>query len=156
MSTETEKRRASLERRIRRFYDLLNRGDFGRCHRIIDPRVRLKPSSVTLFQYENALRQFLEQFGRVQVVGIDVGLHLNEPSELYEGRDFAVGKTTWADRAGEQHVFSERWVREGRAWYTRSTGLLAPAAPTMRIPKVKTAESPALPRGEDSRDAIPG
>ena len=85
-------------------------------------------SSVTLFQYENALREFLDQFGVVKVVEINLELHLNETSKLYDGRDFAIGKTCWADEAGNHHVFSERWVFEGRKWYTRSTGFLIPDA----------------------------
>src|SRR5947208_748956 len=97
MTTRIENKQSALKRRIRQFYKLLNEHEFARCHQMIDPRVRLKPSSVTLFQYENALRQFLDQFSSVEVLEISIGLHLNEPSELYEGRDFALGKTTWAD-----------------------------------------------------------
>lgn len=147
MSTRTENRQSSLKRRIRQFYQLLNQRDFGRCHQMIDPRVRLKPSSVTLFQYENALRQFLDQFGAVHVLGISLDLHINEPSALYEGRDFALGKTTWADEAGERHVFAERWVREERAWYTRSTGFVTPTPANTTMPRVPAAESLKLPRG---------
>jgi hypothetical protein len=128
MNTRTETRQASLKRRIRQFYNLLNQGDFARCRQMIDPRIRLKRDSVTLFQYGNSLRQFLDHFGSVKVREISINLHLNEPSQLYEGRDFAVGKTTWVDRSGGQHVFSERWVRDGRAWYTRSTGFMTPVA----------------------------
>src|SRR5258708_26120783 len=91
MTTRTENRQASLKRRIRQFYNLLNQGDFERCRQMIDPRVRLKRDSVTLFQYENSLRQFLDHFGSVKVLEIGIALHLNEPSQLYEGRDFAVG-----------------------------------------------------------------
>src|SRR5437762_2154397 len=81
-----------------------------------NPRVLAKPSSVTLFQYENALREFFDHFGSVKVLEISLDLHLNEASKLYEDRDFALGRTIWSDETGEQHVFSERWVREGRTW----------------------------------------
>lgn len=94
---------------------------------MIDPRIRLKPSSVTLFQYENALREFLDCVGSVNLIEIKMQLHLNEPSELYEGRDFAIGKTSWVSAAGERDVFLERWVWDARAWYTRSTGFVVPA-----------------------------
>ena len=127
MSTRIENSQSSLKRRIRQFYNLLNQGDFKRCHQMIDPRIRCKPSSVTLLQYENSLRAFLDHFGFVKVVEITIELHAKEPSKLYEERDFAVGKTTWIDEAGEEHTFLERWVREQRAWYTRSTGFIAPA-----------------------------
>lgn len=108
---------------------------------MIDPRVRAKSSSVTLFQYQSALSQFVGHFGPIEILDISVTLHLNEPSELYDGRDFAVGETTWEDKKGARHVFTERWVREGRIWYTRSTGLVTPAGDKTSIP---------LPRGEES------
>jgi hypothetical protein len=133
---------------------LLNDRDFGRCHRMIDPRVRAKPSSVTLFQYQNSLSQFVGCFGSVSILGISISLHLNEPSKLYEGRDFAVGETTWMDQTGERHVFLERWVREGRAWYTRSTGFVTPVAEKMTIPLARAEGSLAFPRaGKQSRNA---
>ena len=128
MSTSADTKQSGLRRKIRHFYDLLNRQDFGQCYRMIDPRVRAKASSVTLFQYQSALSQFVAGVGPIKILEISIALHVNEPSELYEGRDFAVGETTWKDRTGAQHVFAERWVREGRLWYTRSTGFLTPAA----------------------------
>jgi hypothetical protein len=134
MTTKTDRIQASLKKRIRQFYELLNAGDFARCHQMIDPRVRAKPSSVTLLQYENALRDFLVAVGQVDVARIDLDLHLNEPSKLYEDRDFAVGQTAWDDDQGESHVFQERWVREGRTWFTRATGLLAPI-PALAVSK---------------------
>ena len=56
MTARTDNRHSSLKRRIRQFYKLLNQQDFERCYQMIDPRVRIKPSSVTLFQYQNASR----------------------------------------------------------------------------------------------------
>jgi hypothetical protein len=93
---------------------------------MIDPRVRQKPASVTLFQYQNALREFLDEVGPVKIVDISVSVHRDEPSALYEDRDFALGRTVWEDGSQQQRVFSERWVREGRSWYTRSTGFVVP------------------------------
>ena len=144
MTVRVETRQASLKRRIRQFYRLLNQRALDRCHQMIDPRVRTKPSSVTLFQYESSLGQFLDRVGSVKVRSIDVELHLGEPSSLYEGRDFAVGKTTWADESGEQHVFSERWVWDDRAWYTRSTGFVTAA-------KAERDNVPARPDGRAKR-----
>src|SRR5690242_19905780 len=127
MTTQAKNRSAALKRRIQRFYSLLNEEKFVRCFGMIDPRVRINPASVTPYQYENSLRQFLDHYGRIRVMEVRVDLHLNEPSKLYEERDFAVGQTIWKDQFGQQHIFSERWVREGRSWYTRSTGLVSPA-----------------------------
>src|SRR5438105_3075211 len=99
MSTTSTNQQAALKRRIRRFYDLLNRRAFARCYRMIDPRVRDNPRSVTLFQYENSARQFIEHVKHLQILRIELDLHVGEPSRLYEDRDFAVGKTycNWTD-----------------------------------------------------------
>jgi hypothetical protein len=100
---------------------------------MIDPRVREKPASVTLHQYENALRRFLESVGHVEVKQIrDVKLYLDEPNKLYEGRSFALCKTIWTDKKENCFDFSERWVYEKSVWYTRSTGLIKP---TQLIPQ---------------------
>ena len=120
---ETDVKQTSLKRRIRRFYACLNRRDFASCFAMIDPRVRDNPSSVTLLQYETALSRFLDSCGSIKVNELDV-THLGEPNKLYEGRDFAVGKTFWTDKSGECRAFSERWVREGKTWYTRNTGFV--------------------------------
>jgi len=128
----------SVKRRIRLFYDLLNQHDFKRCFQMIDPRIRRVPTSVTFFQYENALSQFLESHGSITIQEVEINLHLGEPSTLYEDRDFALGKMTWQNEAGELQGFLERWVREGQSWYTRSTGLVAPASPKMMIPTIRT------------------
>jgi hypothetical protein len=70
-----------------------------------------------------------------------ITVHENEPTQLYEGRDFAIGKTSWTDRHGEQHVFSERWVREDRLWYTRSTGFVVPSVSNLASPRRRPARS---------------
>ena len=93
---------------------------------MIDPQVRDASGSVTLYQYGNSLHEFMDRFGPLMVRAIQLSLHLDEPNRLYQGRDFAVGKTTLSDALGDRHAFLERWVREGRAWYTRSTGFVTP------------------------------
>jgi hypothetical protein len=66
-------------------------------------------------------------FGSVEVVAVHLRLHLDEPSRLYGDRDFAVGQTSWRDAVGEERVFQERWVRDGRNWYTRAVGFVSPS-----------------------------
>lgn len=126
MKLKTNSQLGTLKRRVRQYYELLNRRDFARCYQMIDPLVREKPSSVTLLQFENSLRDFLTVTGSVGVDRIELELHLDEPSQLYANRDFAVGHTEWTDISGQSHTFAERWVRDGRSWYTRTTGLIAP------------------------------
>jgi hypothetical protein len=137
MRAKTRAQTASLEKRIRHFYGLLNEGRFAECYRMIDPVVRDKPSSVTLHQYQTSLRAFLDHFGQVRIRGISLDLHLNEPSKLYADRDFAVGQTVWEDEAGEGHQFQERWVRAGRSWYTRSSGFVVPETKKNVVPSGK-------------------
>jgi hypothetical protein len=131
MNTQTSTFRSqtnALEKRIRQFYQLLNEENFGKCFRHVDPVVRGESSSVTEYQYENSLRRFLAFCGYSRVVRVALQLHIGERNVLYANRDFAVGQTTWADEFGVEHVFQERWVRNGQRWYTRSTGLVTPAA----------------------------
>jgi hypothetical protein len=128
MKTKGQATQASLKRRIRQFYKLLNERNYARCHEMIDPRVRHRPSSVTLLQYANSAAEFLDHCGPLTVVDLHVNLHSQEPNTLYEGRDFAIGKTICNDSRGAERAFSERWVREGRTWYTRCTGFVTPVA----------------------------
>jgi hypothetical protein len=125
MKTKSATASATLKRRIRHFYTLLSDGQFERCYEMIDPRVRQKSESVTLLQYEDALVSFVKSVGSIGNLAITIDLHVGEPSRLYEDRDFAIGRTTWQDIRGHEHVFAERWVREGDLWYTRSTGCLS-------------------------------
>lgn len=128
MKAKAQTTQASLRRRIRQFYKLLNERNYARCHEMIDPRVRQTSSSVTLLQYANAAAEFLDHCGPLTVAELQMDLHLREPNTLYEGRDFAIGKTICQDARGAEQTFSERWVREGRRWYTRCTGFVTPAA----------------------------
>lgn len=129
MKTKAASQQAALKRRIRQFYRLLNSGDWDRCYRMIDPLLLAQPSTITLLQYTACARHFLDAVGKVDVQTIHItGLHLDEPNRLYQDRDFAIGTTIWVDRIGVTYTFSERWVREGTAWYTRSTGFLKPSA----------------------------
>ena len=127
MKTKSPGTSAALDRRIKQLYKLLNQRDFKRCYGLIDPHIRHRATSVTLDQYANSLAEFLAHFGSVKVLDISLDLHLGEPSALYEGRDFALGKTIWQDETGHQHTFSERWVRDEKSWFTRSTGFITPA-----------------------------
>src|SRR5260370_30155340 len=120
MATSTTRNPTSaVERRVRQFYQLLNAHEFGKCFAMIDPIIRSSSASVTAYQYENALRQFISYYTRIELLSVTLQVHLDEPSDLFGNRDFAVGQTCWADKSGEEHVFQERWVRDGQRWYTR-------------------------------------
>jgi hypothetical protein len=69
----------------------------------------------------------MNHFGRIDVQSIDITVHADEQTPLYGNRQFAVGQTTWIDKNGKRHLFEERWVKNVRTWFTRSTGLVTPA-----------------------------
>ena len=141
MTTNTRQENA-LKRKISAFYGLLNRKELEPCFRMIDPTVRHDSGSVTLLQYADSLSRFLNHFGEVRIRRIDVQLHLGESNKLYRNRDFAVGQTVWEDQTGEEHTFQERWVRDGKTWYTRSTGFVTPGTKieTVRTKQMTTSE----------------
>lgn len=125
MITNGADKLVALETRIRHFYESMNRHDFTKCYAMIDPRVVSKSEALTISQYTHSLERYLDRFASINLVEIGItGLHLNEPNKLYEGRDFALGKTVWEDDDGNRHEFSERWVFQDGAWYTRSTGFV--------------------------------
>lgn len=107
MTTKTAKWQAALERRVNAFYKSLNQHKVAACYQMIDPQVHDASGSVTLYPYGEALHEFMARFGPLMVHAIHLTLHLDEPSQLYQGRDFAVGKTTLLDAAGNRHVFLE-------------------------------------------------
>jgi hypothetical protein len=117
---------SALRRKIRRFYDHLNRRDFEWCYFAIAPTLRESPASVTPYQYMASLKRFLDRHGMVRIIAIEpISLHLNESNRLYNDRDFATALVAWEDDQGEAHKFRERWVRDRRGWwYSRCTGLI--------------------------------
>jgi len=119
---------STLRKKVRQFYEYLNRGELEWCYHALDPCLRATPSAVTQYQYACSLKRFLDEYGRIHVVQIDpIQLHLNEPNRLYNNRDFAMVEVIWEDRLAQRHSFKERWVRDRRGrWYTRSTGLVTP------------------------------
>ena len=124
----------------------MNARAFEKCFLFLDPRLLVRPGAVTQYQYETTLAEFMTHVREVRVRTVCVtGLHLNEPSKLYEGRDFALGKTEWEDVTGTPHEFAERWVCERGVWYTRSSGLVLPEGvntPAPDIHRTKSAPSP--------------
>jgi hypothetical protein len=117
----------ALRRRIKRFYDHFNRGEFDKCYLMVDPVLREVPTSITEFQYTTNLERFHQESGEIVVRDIaPVQLHLDEPNRLYNNRDFALACLTCEDEKGRQHTFKERWVRDSRGrWYTRNTGFVS-------------------------------
>ena|SRR5229473_4556508 len=130
--TKTVRATTALKNRIQEYYRRLNARDFQWCYRAIDPAIRNQATSVTFLQFASSLARFLDHYGSVGVRpnAIDIQLHQNEPNSLYENRDFAVVRVLWHDSTGGLRHFQDRWVRNGRSWYSRTTGLVTHDAKT--------------------------
>jgi hypothetical protein len=130
--TKTVRATTALKNRIQEYYRRLNARDFQWCYRAIDPAIRNQATSVTFLQFASSLARFLDNYSSVGVRpnGIDIQLHQNEPNSLYENRDFAVVRVLWHDGTGGLRHFHDRWVRNGRSWYSRTTGLVTHEAKT--------------------------
>ena len=126
MNTPESLRVSAIESRVRQFYQCLSEGRFRECYQMIDPAIREDPHSVTLYQYMKSREDFLGYHGKVEVLKVELRLHANETSARFQNRDFAIGKTTWKDRHGQEQVFLERWVKNGGDWYTVCTGFVTP------------------------------
>jgi hypothetical protein len=130
MTTQTDEVRlaTALRRRIQKFYNLLNHGEYEKCFLMVDPVLREDPTSITALRYAKSLESFREWSGGVNILEIrPLRLHLNEPNRQYDNRDFALTEIDWEDKQGEQHTFKERWVRDRRGWwFTRGTGFITP------------------------------
>ena len=59
-STADSRLIASLRRRIKQFYERLNRREFEKCFEMLDPQVRGSPTAITLYQFSSSLERFLE------------------------------------------------------------------------------------------------
>jgi len=119
---------AGLRRRVKQFYDRLNRGEFDKCYNAIDPDIRTTPTAITLGQYLASAERFMAWCGQVRIRDLQVtDFRIGETTVQYHDRGFALLKLVWEDDHGGQHTFKERWVRDRRGWwYTRCTGFVVP------------------------------
>ena|SRR6266851_2384485 len=130
MKTKTKRAPAAtdLKKRIQEYYRHLNAGDFQRCYNAIDPDIRNQATSIAFIPFALSLERFLKHFGKVTVKSnnIEIQIHRPGPSALYQNREFAVVRVPWLDQEGNSHQFQDRWVRGGRTWYSRCTGMVTP------------------------------
>ena len=118
--------RASLRRAIRRFYDCYRQEKWTLCFNRIDPQLRAA-AKVDFDSYRELLQTFLREYGDVSILVIEVSeIHRSK----HDPRPFAFASIVWRDRSHEFHVFRERWVFDGRRWYTRVVGLVTHQQPS--------------------------
>lgn len=59
--------------------------------------------------YNHILSSFGHAIGKIEVVSVVMDVHLEEKKSLYNGRDYAVGKTECNTAQGKK-IFNEEWV----------------------------------------------
>lgn len=115
--------RGALRRRALRWYDRFNSQKWSDCFKLVDPRLT-NSGKVGQETYTRSLREFLDCYGSVRPWHVRVSLHLTDSRPASDPRPFAYVYTVWQDQRHEFHMFRERWVLEGRNWYTRVAGLV--------------------------------
>jgi hypothetical protein len=115
--------RTSLRRRIRSLYTRYNLGDWERCYLHLDPRLR-EGSRIELPQYADSLAAFKDRYGNINILYIQINLHLDVKKNKHDDRPFAYAYVIWQDASHTFHVFRERWVNDSGRWYTRVVGLV--------------------------------
>ena len=117
--------RVSLRRAIRGFYDNYRREKWTLCYDRID-RQLCEAAKVDFDDYRESLQTFLREYGDVSILVIEVSeIHRSK----HDPRPFAFASIVWRDRSHEFHVFRERWVYDGKRWYTRVVGLVTHQQP---------------------------
>ncbi len=118
--------RASLRRAIRGFYDCYRGEKWTLCYNRIDPQLR-EAGKVEFDSYQDSLQTFRREYGDVSILMVEVSeIHRSK----HDPRPFAFASIVWRDRSHEFHVFRERWVFDGRRWYTRVVGLVTHQKPS--------------------------
>jgi len=120
--------RSALRRRVMQWYDRFNDQDWTACYRFVDPQLTSTGKVNEEFYVESVLR-FHDRYGVVRPWHIRVSVHVTGPRTASDRRPFAYVYTVWQDKENEFHMFRERWVREGKRWYTRVAGLLVNESP---------------------------
>lgn len=115
--------RARLRQRIRRFYKDFNEGRWERCYKALDPRLR-EQARVDPGSYAESLHRFAERYAPLRIEYLRLNLYPKVKGNPRADRDFAFVVILWQDRENQFHLFRERWVKEGRNWFTRVVGLV--------------------------------
>jgi hypothetical protein len=118
--------RDALHHRIRTFFRYLNRQAFDKCWSFLDPALRER-GRVEEDKYAKSLSEFLDHFGAVEIVTVKIDLYPGVRSGE-RTQDSAYPLIVWKDARHVPHLFRERWVKDGKTWYTRVVGLVVPEA----------------------------
>jgi len=115
--------RVALRRRVMRWYAQFNASKWDDCLALVDPRLT-STGKVKSGPYVESLVRFKTRYGAVHPWHVRVSLHLAGSRQAADSRPFAYVYTVWQDDRHGFHMFRERWVRDGRKWYTEVVGLV--------------------------------
>jgi hypothetical protein len=122
--TKPASNRASIRRRVKRFYAAFNTGDWPACFALIDPKLR-DGSKIDLSRYSESLSAFKAAYKTINVWYVRISMHMDVSRSKQDARPFAYVYVIWQDDQHAFHMFRERWVKESDRWYTRVVGLVA-------------------------------
>jgi hypothetical protein len=120
--------RDALRRRVMRWYGRFNSQRWSECYALVDRRLT-SSGKVNAEAYARSLRNFQSRYGAVHPWHVRISLHLTGSRPASDPRPFAYVYTVWQDERHDFHMFRERWVQDGRSWYTRVAGLVINEAP---------------------------
>ncbi|MDX1945256.1 MAG: hypothetical protein SFU86_07605 [Pirellulaceae bacterium] len=115
--------RIALRRRVLRWYAAFNAEKWSDCLALVDPRLT-SAGKVKDGPYVESLVRFKEHYGPIHPWHVRVSLHLTGSRQAVDSRPFAYVYTVWQDDRHGFHMFRERWVRDGKRWYTEVAGLV--------------------------------
>jgi hypothetical protein len=118
--------RSALRRRIKSFYLHLNHHAFDKCWSFLDPDLRQR-GRFEEDKYAKSLSEFLDHYGTIEIVVIKIDLYSGAKVKG-QTQDCAYPLVVWKDARHVPHLFRERWVKDGKTWYTRVAGLVTPDA----------------------------
>ncbi|HEY2411396.1 MAG TPA: hypothetical protein VGI40_04105, partial [Pirellulaceae bacterium] len=115
--------KGALRRRVMSWYSRFNDERWSDCYALIDPSLA-SSGKVNAEAYTHSLRNFRSRYGTIRPWHVRISLHLTGSRPTSDSRPFAYVYTVWQDDRHEFHMFRERWVQEGKNWYTRVAGLV--------------------------------
>ena len=115
--------RVALRRRVMRWYAQFNAEKWDDCLALVDPRLT-STGKVKAVPYVESLVRFKNRYGAVHPWHVRLSLHLAGSPRASDTRPFAYVYTVWQDDRHGFHMFRERWVRDGKKWYTEVAGLV--------------------------------
>ena|SRR5581483_9727789 len=108
-----------LDGAIRRFYENLTDRRLLAAHAMLDNE-GLDNGHISASNFLKIADQFCDVYHCAIVLDTEMSVSLGEKNEIYNGRDYAIGKTYWQDGHGVQRYFRELWVKCGREWKSRN------------------------------------